>query len=262
MVGQESATAFLSRVTACGLLPPERVAGCPGRSPDDAAAELVRHRLLTPFQARQMLNGRAAALFPTPKFKVLDILGEGGMGRVLLCEHLVLQKLVAVKELHPSALSPDEAAGGPFGRNESGYFGAVERFLREARAAAALDHPNIVRVLDVDTTGRLPLIVMEFVDGTDLHTLVADLPARTARRAGRSGDPGGVLAVERVASYVRQTAAALAHADAAGLVHRDIKPGNLMLDRAGRVRVIDFGLSRTGAADDWDERFLLGTADF
>src|SRR5689334_17044016 len=109
-----------------GLLEPARLVvyrrrGDGAEDSVELARALVRDRLLTPFQARQLLRGKSRGFFLTEKYKVLDELGEGGMGRVLLCEHLLLQKLVAVKTLHP------DWADSP---------GAEERFLREARAAA------------------------------------------------------------------------------------------------------------------------------
>ena len=242
-ISSEPAARFLAVLDQSGLLARDRTDSVADLLAGQGTAEgvagvLVRERYLTPFQARQLLRGRHAGFFPADKYKVLDVLGEGGMGRVLLCEHLLLQKLVAVKQLHPT---------------ECGVPGSVERFLREARAVAKLDHPNIVRVMDVDSTGKGPLIVMDYVDGTNLHALVADR---------------GKLPVRRVAEYVRQAALALGCAHGAGLIHRDVKPGNLMLDRTGTVKVIDFGLSRITAVADpteddaWDDSFLLGTADF
>jgi serine/threonine protein kinase len=173
-ISSEPATRFLALVQQSGLLTSERVASLMDELTGQGTAEgvagvLVRERYLTPFQARQLLRGRHAGFFPAEKFKVLDVLGEGGMGRVLLCEHLLLQKLVAVKQLHPT---------------ECGVPGSVERFLREARAIAKLEHPNVVRVMDVDSTGKGPLIVMDYVDGTNLHALIADhgkLPVPTRR---------------------------------------------------------------------------------
>src|SRR5262249_43550346 len=109
---------------------------------------------------------------------------------------------------------------------------AVERFYLEARAVAALDHPNIVRAhdIDVEDTGRkLHFIVLEYVDGTNLHDLVRK---------------HGTLSPLRAAKYIQQAAQGLAHAHQAGLVHRDIKPGNLLLDRNGVVKLLDMGLAR------------------
>src|SRR5262249_7673851 len=150
--------------------------------------------------------------------KLLEHLGTGGMGTVYLCEHLILQRLVAIKMVHLAADS-DSSTGNVL----------VPRFHREARAVATLDHPNIVRVFDVDRLGDNPFMVMEYVDGTNLHALVS-------RRCQ--------LTAERAAAYIRQAAAGLEHAHQAGLIHRDIKPSNILLDRHGAVKIVDLGLAR------------------
>jgi len=206
-------------------------------SPEAIAKALVRDRLMTGFQARQLLRGRHRGFFLTEKYKILDLIGEGGMGRVLLCEHMMLHRLVAVKVLTGDVIP-----------------GAAERFLREARAAAQLDDPNVVRIFDVDRSPAGPFMVMEYVDGTNLHQLVAQ---------------HGPMAVDRAAEYIRQSAMGLQHAHAMGLIHRDIKPGNLLLDRSGVVKLLDLGLARffDSAKNDnltkrFDEKSVLGTADF
>jgi phosphate ABC transporter phosphate-binding protein len=211
-----------------------------GEAAEDVARSLIRDRLLTPFQARQLLRGKHRGFFVTEKYKILDHLGEGGMGRVLLCEHLILHRLVAVKLLHVSGVSVP---------------GAEERFFREGRAAAQVVHPNLVHVYDMERAGATPFMVMEYVDGTNLHQLVAER---------------GLLEVNRAVEYVKQAAVGLHHAHRAGLVHRDIKPGNLILDRTGTVKVLDLGLARfyTGTARNqsltqkFDAASILGTADF
>src|SRR5262249_39900016 len=202
----QTCEAFFTLIERSGLLAPERLA--PYRTTHapnavELAKTLVRDRLLTPYQARQLLRGKARGYFLTEKHKVLEELGEGGMGQMLLCEHLLLQKLVAVKLLNASWVNVPGAEG---------------RFLPEARAAAAVDHPNIVRVFDVDRTAGIPFMVMEYVDGINLHQLVAE---------------HGPLAPMRAAEYARQAAVGLHAAHRVGLVHRDIKPGNILLDRAG-----------------------------
>ena len=100
--------------------------------------------------------------------------------------------------------------------------GSADRFLREARAAASMDHPNIARVFDVERTGLGPCIVMEYIDGTNLHDLAI------------KREP---LTFQRVAHFVAQAAKGLQQAHLAGLVHRDVKPANLMLDRTGTVKL-------------------------
>jgi eukaryotic-like serine/threonine-protein kinase len=207
---------------------------------------LTDQGLLTPFQSRQLLAGKSRGFFLENKYKVLDLLGFGGMGQVFLCEHLMLQRLVAVKILQQAAL--DSTTGG--------RAIALERFVREARAIAALDHPNIVRVYDMERSGAVAFIVMEYVDGTNLHQIV------TQTRP---------LAVDRAAHYVSQAAAGLQHAHEHGLVHRDVKPGNLLLDRSGIVKLLDLGLARfrqdVGRNDNVTARYheqqaVVGTADY
>jgi phosphate ABC transporter phosphate-binding protein len=212
----------------------------------DLVPRLVLDRLLTPFQARVLLAGKTGLFFLGDKYKILDLIGTGGMGQVFLCEHLLLQRLVAVKLLQ-------QAAGGPA---RGGPAAAVERLLREARAVATLDHPNIVRVHDMEWAAGVPVLVLEYVDGTSLHQVVAG---------------GGPLSLVRACEYARQAANGLQHLHELGLVHRDVKPGNLLLDRQGVVKVLDLGLARfhrdltrdPNVTARYDEgRAVVGTADF
>lgn len=208
-------------------------------SPKAILNQMLGEHLLTPFQAKQLSEGRHRGFFLSDKYKILDFLGQGGMSRVLLCEHLMLQRLVAVKILN-KALDK--------------FPGAAERFLREARASASMDHPNIARVFDVDRTGLGPCIVMEYVDGTNLHELVAKRD---------------LLSIDRVAHYISQAATGLQQAHQAGLVHRDVKPANLMLDRSGTVKLLDLGLARffdptrsDNLTQQIDASCIIGTADY
>src|SRR5207244_462807 len=112
--------------------------------------------LLTPFQAEQLLKGRHKG-FVLGKYRLLDRIGMGGMGQVYLAEHATMRRRVAVKVLPPNR------SENPFAR---------ERFLREARAAAQLEHPNIVRAHDLETDGDVTFLVMEYIEGATLHDLV------------------------------------------------------------------------------------------
>jgi serine/threonine protein kinase len=208
--------------------------------PDDPGALadlLVRDALLTQFQAEMLLQGKWRR-FTVGKYQVLERLGSGGMGSVYLCKHTLMKRVVALKVL-PAAWSQDPAA--------------LERFYREARAVAALDHPNIVRAYDIDQDDNLHFLVIEYVEGSTLHRITRH---------------NGVLDVTRAAHYIRQAALGLQHAhEAAGLVHRDIKPGNLMVDRTGLVKILDLGLARffNDEEDLIDKKYgesVLGTADF
>ena len=160
-------------------------------------------------------------------------LGAGGMGQVYRARDRVLERTVAVKVLSPAA-TQDRAL--------------VARFGREARAAAALHHPNIVAVFDSGAHGDLQYLVMEYVDGQSL--------ARLLRQEG-------MLEPRRAAEVGRQVCQALAAAHAAGLVHRDITPGNLLVDPAGLVKVADFGIAKLAAASTMTgDGMLLGTAAY
>jgi WD40 repeat protein len=155
-----------------------------------------------------------AALAGHPRYKVLGLLGSGGMGAVYRAEHLLMSRTVALKVIGPQLLQNP---------------GAAERFLREVRAAAKLSHPNIVAAYDAEQAGDTHFLVMEYVEGESLD--------RVVRRRGP-------LPVAEACAYVRQAALGLQHAFEEGMVHRDIKPHNLMLTRGGTVKVLDFGLAR------------------
>jgi phosphate ABC transporter phosphate-binding protein len=241
---------FLEMVVQSGLLAPDQLhpyAQYAGMDQSDGqralASQLVKDRLLTPFQARQLLAGKIRGYFLGTKYKILGLIGSGGTGHVFLCEHMLLRRLVAVKLLQKAAAD----------MTQGGVAAALERFVREARAVATLDHPNIVRVHDMERAGAIPYMVMEYVDGTSLHQIVAQ---------------GGPLPCARAAHYISQTAAGLQHAHENGLIHRDIKPGNLLLDRTGIVKMLDLGLARflRDTAHDVTARFqdhaIVGTVDY
>src|SRR5262245_4597035 len=213
-----------------------RAAGTMPADSGKLAGLMVHDGVLTHFQAEQILMGRWRR-FSIGKYKVLERLGSGGMGLVYLCEHKLMRRRVAVKVL-PTAKAKDPAS--------------LDRFMREARAAAALDHPNIVHAYDIDADEDLHFLVMEYVDGSSFQDIVKKT---------------GPLDVTRAAHYVRQAALGLEHAHTKGLVHRDIKPGNILVDRGGTVKILDMGLARFFNDDEdiltkkYDEN-VLGTADY
>jgi eukaryotic-like serine/threonine-protein kinase len=200
------------------------------------AGLFVRDGLLTYFQAEQFLQGRWKR-FTIGKYKVLERLGSGGMGQVFLCEHKLMRRRVAVKVL-PTAKAADPSS--------------LERFYREARAVAALDHSNIVRAYDIDQDDNLHFLVMEYVDGANLQDIIRK---------------SGPMNVTRACHYMYWCAIGLQHAHVAGLIHRDIKPGNILVDRQGVVKILDLGLARFFNDDEdmltkkYDES-VLGTADY
>jgi phosphate ABC transporter phosphate-binding protein len=246
MAASLSASELRARVERSRLLPPDAVEAAfstAGEAPP--ADRLVHEGYLTPFQVKQLEAGRTEGFFLTDKYKLLDFIGHGGMGKVFLCEHLLLHRLVAIKLLQ---LTPAEAGSDAAART-------LERFYREARAVAALDHPNIVHLYDVDRAGPNPFMVMEYVDGNNLHAIVGD---------------HGPLAPVRAAHYVAQAARGLHYAHQAGLIHRDVKPANLMLDRTGVVKILDLGLARfyqdparnQNITARYDKKVVIGTIDF
>ncbi|VTR93901.1 serine threonine protein kinase with pasta sensor : Putative uncharacterized protein OS=Gemmata sp. Wa1-1 PE=4 SV=1: Pkinase: WD40: WD40: WD40 [Gemmata massiliana] len=231
---------FLDLVRTSGLIDENTLARVSDEFPAEpiaCAEKLVSAEVLTPFQAKQILAGRVRGLV-LGQYRVLGPLGKGGMGVVYLAEHVDLGRKVAIKVLN------EEQAREKLG---------LERFFREARAVAALDHPNIVRLHDITQAAGTHFLVMEFVDGVDLQAIL---------------DKSGPLLPERAANYIAQAAAGLRHAHGKGFVHRDVKPANLILASDGTVKVLDMGLARSvcnpkdSLTATLDEDVIVGTADY
>ena len=148
-----------------------------------------------------------------PRYEILERLGEGGMGRVFKARHKIMNRIVALKLVSSKLVSNPQA---------------IERFRREVHAAASLSHPNIVTAHDAEQAGDLHFLAMEFVDGQDLEQMVKD---------------HGPLSVDQACEYIRQAADGLQQAHEAKMVHRDIKPHNLMVGADGKIKILDFGLA-------------------
>lgn len=210
-----------------------------GRMPTDQeklAELMIEEGLITKWQADKLLAGKHRG-FHLGKYKLLGAIGKGGMSHVYLAEHVLMQRRVAIKVL-PRQRVKDKSY--------------LSRFQLEARAAARLDDPNIVRVYDIDNEGDTHYIVMEYVEGKDLHQLVG---------------ANGPLSFNKAVDYIAQVANGLQHAHQMGLVHRDIKPANcLLLNSQNTVKLLDMGLAKL--TDDEtsltlaNDENVLGTADY
>lgn len=205
--------------------------------PNAAATQLLKSGIITQYQAKQLLAGKFRGYF-LGTYKILQPIGQGGMGSVFLAEHTSLQRRVAIKVL-TAEKAKDKLT--------------LERFNREARAAAALDHANIVRLHDISQGNGVHFLVMEYVEGNDLHSLMSKT---------------GPLHYAQAVEYVAQTAAGLQHAHDRGFIHRDIKPANLMLNKDGHIKILDMGLARNFncSSDNLTamlaEGNIAGTVDF
>ncbi len=172
------------------------------------------------------------------RYRLLETLGRGGMGVVYRAHDPELDREVAVKALSAALLVEGEE------REEF-----LERFRREARAAARLSHPGIVAVHDagLDEASGTPYLVMELVPGVTLHTVLREQ---------------GALPVAQALEIVGEVGAALAEAHRAGIVHRDVKPGNVLLDVRGRARLADFGIARLPGSELTRAGAGLGTPGY
>lgn len=183
------------------------------RSGEELARVLYRQGKLTKFQAQAIYQGKTRGLV-LGEYVVEDEIGQGGMGHVFRARHRRMKRVVALKTLPPAVTNSAES---------------VARFQQEVEAAAKLIHPNIVTAFDAGEARGVHFLVMEFVDGKDLSSVV------TQR---------GPLAIPEAIDYTLQAARGLQYAHAEGVVHRDIKPSNLLLSSRGAVKILDMGLAR------------------
>lgn len=201
------------------------------RSLRDTAADPV----INPVVAAQTRIDAPAAPTETGPYELLRPLGRGAMGTVYLARHRQLNKLVAIKLLPPHLVPTPESK---------------LRFEREILCCGQMDHAAIVKATDASLREESAFLVMEYIDGLDLSRIV---------RAT------GPMSVANACEIIRQTAIGLQHAHDAGIVHRDVKPSNLMLDRTGRIRILDFGVARirgTDAGTLTHADQLMGTLDY
>jgi serine/threonine protein kinase/WD40 repeat protein len=242
-MGIVSASAFLAdleELQIFSLAQMEEVRRLPQASADEGRAlarELIDRDWLTPFQANQLLQGRGKELLLGP-YLLLERIGTGGMGEVFKARHRIMDRIVALKVVRADRLGDRET---------------LSRFGREIQIAARLAHPHVVLAHDAGQIGDTFYLVMEYVEGVDL--------ARLLKQRGRLG-------AAEACEYVREAALGLQHAHERGLVHRDVKPANLLLAaQDGLIKVLDLGLARLRSREVDETRLtqegsLMGTPDY
>ncbi len=194
------------------------------------ADEAVSRHWLTSFQAKEMRMGRSR--FRLGQYTVLDEIGKGGMGHVFLAEHAMMGRHVAVKVLPRSKATPESEAA----------------FRREMRMLGRLDHENLVRAFDAGFDAQVYYLVTELVPGVDLKRFVKE---------------HGPLDEATAALVVAQAARGLAYAHEQGLVHRDVKPGNILVMQDMRVKVLDLGLAGSELEEESSRvGRVIGTMDY
>jgi formylglycine-generating enzyme required for sulfatase activity/predicted Ser/Thr protein kinase len=234
---------FLSHLSSSGIVPEDKLKVVVNKKASFAdgealARDMIKSRLLTKYQAEQILGGRGKSL-TMGKYQILEKIGAGGMGQVYKAFHSGTERIVAIKViLGKGKINPE----------------VVKRFEREVKAAAKLVHSNIITVFDADQADGRIFMVMEYIKGDDLGELL-----RKKRE----------LSVSEVVDYILQAARGLKYAHDEGVIHRDIKPGNILVDLSGNVKIVDMGLAKLESKGDEESISMLtasasimGTIDF
>jgi len=221
------------RLNACwNAIPPEK-RDAPEHLDRRLARQAVHAKALTLWQAQQLLAGRTSG-FRVDRYVLMDLIGQGGMGRVYLATDSRLNRRVALKILSPERVNNPRA---------------VARFQREARVGAQLQHENLVRIYDFGESSGRYYLVMEYIEGKTIGTLITEqgpMPPATAVR------------------LVRQVALGLEHAHRKGLIHRDVNPYNILVTHDGIAKLADLGLAINLAEEDrvTREGATVGTFDY
>lgn len=216
--------AYTARVSSNGDLSAEHLAQL-----------LVGEQVLTRWQTQQIAGGNGRRL-RLGNYEILDQLGQGGMGMVFKARHRRMNRVVALKIVAPHVAKRPESLG---------------RFQQEVEATAKLEHENIVIAHDADESGGTHFLVMQYVVGRDLASLVKKV---------------GPFTQQQAVSCVWQTAIGLQYAHEEGIIHRDIKPSNLLLEKSGRIKILDMGLARLQINDQGEGLTstgqIMGTVDY
>lgn len=231
---------FWEAISQNQLLPPSEIEEWEPRVEnyscvEELAEALIQAKTLTMFQCRMILRGKAKSLW-IGSYVVQDKIGAGGMGQVYKAYHHRMRREAAIKLLPKELVSDPEA---------------IQRFHREVQAAAKLSHQNIVMTYDAGEMRGVHYLVMELVDGVDFSALVKSR---------------GPLSVDAAVDCILQASEGLKYAHTRGIIHRDIKPHNILMDPQGTVKILDMGLARfdeTAGEDSLTETgTIMGTLDY
>ncbi len=240
-----SAKSFLDLLNQSGIVAPEelrpalselkKIAAGKSVKLDLLTKHLIESGLITDWHVQKLVSGKYRGFF-LGKYKLLRHLGTGGMSTVYLAQHTIFNQKRAIKVLPKKRI------------DDKSY---LDRFYREGRAAASLNHKNIVRVYDIDNDGNTHYLVMEYVNGNDIYEMVRE---------------NGPLDYRTAVDFTIQSLTGLQHAHSNNLVHRDIKPANLLVTPDGVVKILDLGLAlfredETSLTVMHNEK-VLGTADY
>ena len=234
------------RLIACQLVSEQKVREClaavavAGRATNEQlSAEVLRRGCVTPWQLDQINRGQTTFFLDQGRYLLLSLIGQGGMGAVYKARHVRMARDVALKVIDPKRVTDQNL---------------IQRFRREVEVCSRLQHEHIVQAFDVGDDAGATFLVLEFVEGADLASLVKH---------------GGPMQPGEAAAICLQAAAGLAYAHAAGVVHRDIKPQNILLSTSGVVKILDMGLARIldETGDDphtslTQEGAVMGTVDY
>ncbi|MEC9117288.1 MAG: serine/threonine-protein kinase, partial [Planctomycetota bacterium] len=244
-MGKVGIKKFIEGLQQSGLVPTEELRALlskvredqknPLSDPDQVREVLVAEGLLTEWQFQKLKSGRCRGFF-LGDYKLLGHLGTGGMSTVYLAEHVTAGQKRAVKVLP---------------RKRVGKRSYLERFRLEAKATARLNHPNIVKAYGIGQDNDTYFIVMELIEGESLSQLVRER---------------GPIEIVDIVRYTAQVARALKYAHDQGIIHRDIKPGNILVEEGGEAKLLDLGLAMsreqgTSITQLYDEK-VIGTADY